>query len=429
MISAPDQPELSTTKGHILFVDDDAFYRQMAQSVLEDAGFEVTLAQDGETALELAHSEVFDLIVIDLSMPGLTGFDVIQRLHGPDGRPTIPTLVITGHEDTQSVETAFQVGASSFLAKPVNWVLFVHHVKFLLKAVRAESDLKTATRMAEFMNSLKTRLISTIVNDAQAPLKSAFGFATLMSQEADGPLSSPLYATWINEIHRALEKVVATHTKMLDFGRALSDTIQLSEQPFNLTRLVIDLANDMADLGVRRALRLDRQAVMTTPMAFNGDPALIGQALRVPLESAMKLSSRGSTVVISLSEQPNGDIAFSIVDSSATAVGSLQMPARPGNPNGSSNIEHSSSMRLMRSIIEAHGGTYDIKAEGSQTLRTVITLPRARRTSNEAVELNKASMLSSNAISARPKTGMAEGLAPPPIRAIRPTSAAPTKPL
>lgn len=375
----PDLGDDVAAKGHILFVDDDPFYRDMAAAALDDAGYDVTLAVDGASAIDLVQHETFDLVVVDLSMPGISGYDVIERLHGADGRPSIPTLVITGREDTQSVEQAFHVGASSFLAKPVNWVLFVHHVNFLLKSARAEADLKTATRMAEFMNSLKTRLISTIANDAQQPLKSAFGFATLMVQEADGPVSSPLYATWIAEIHRALEKVVATHTKMLDFGRALSETIELSEQPFNFSRLMMDLANDAAELGARRSIKLDRGRLPKAPLNFRGDPALISQALRVPLENAMRLSPRGSTVSIELSDTSTGDVLISIVDGSARAAGSLQTPARPGDFNSSVNFEHSSSMRLMRAIIEAHGGSFEVKAATSSTTITEVTLPRARR--------------------------------------------------
>jgi CheY-like chemotaxis protein len=124
----------------VLFADDDAFFRDMGAGALLDAGYDVVDAHDGASALAVLDQTQpnapapVDLIVLDLEMPGVSGYDVMTKIRAEHADQHIPIIVITGHEDTASVERAFTLGATSFLAKPLNWSLFVHHVKFVLKA-------------------------------------------------------------------------------------------------------------------------------------------------------------------------------------------------------------------------------------------------------------------------------------------------------
>ena len=195
---------LKAVRGHILFVDDDAFYRDLAVTALGEAGFQVSCAADGQDAVNAIARQHFDLVVLDLAMPGMSGFEVLEATRTALQKTDLPVLVITGHDDTSSVEQAFDLGATSFLAKPLNWLLFVHHVHFVLKSARAQSGLRDANRTADLMSKVKSRLVGTLVTEFQTPLRSAFSVATLLRQEADGPIESPLYKSLIADLYRAV---------------------------------------------------------------------------------------------------------------------------------------------------------------------------------------------------------------------------------
>ena len=127
-------------KKHVLVADDDPLVREIAASSLWSANYTVDLAEDGRDAIRKIREKHYDLAVIDLGMPGMNGFDVIKKIRAWDNSRNLPVIVITGSDDFKSIELAYQAGATSFLVKPINWTLFSHHVKYVMKAGVATVD-------------------------------------------------------------------------------------------------------------------------------------------------------------------------------------------------------------------------------------------------------------------------------------------------
>jgi len=133
--------ELSTA-AHLLVVDDDLMLRSMAAKTLQHAGFEVRDAASGEAALALFEERPSDLVLLDLMMPGLDGYEVCQRIRAtPDGE-RVPILMLTGRNDTESIELAYRHGATDFITKPINWTLLSHRVRYALRAARAAEAMR-----------------------------------------------------------------------------------------------------------------------------------------------------------------------------------------------------------------------------------------------------------------------------------------------
>lgn len=307
-------------QGRILFVDDDPFYRELASAALIEAGFIVVCAIDGPAALAEVEAAAFDLVVLDLALPGLSGFEVVSHIRDQLRKPDLPILVITGHDDTDSVARAFDLGVKSFLAKPLNWPLFVHHVNFVLKSARVQASLQDATRKAGFMSDLQTRLVNILVTEFQTPLRQAYGFSTLLRREADGPINSPLYANWIADLHQALDRLNVTHAKMLNFGRSLSEGITLNDEVFDLREtLAIAMAASL-DLIERRHLNLVQRLNFPAASRFRGDRVLIEQALRNLFDNAVRFSRRNSDICVGAELTTDGHLCLSITDSSPPLV-------------------------------------------------------------------------------------------------------------
>jgi diguanylate cyclase (GGDEF)-like protein/PAS domain S-box-containing protein len=124
----------------LLLVDDDALLRGMAAKTLQHAGFEVRAAADGAAALAQFAQEPFDLVLLDLVMPGLDGYEVCRRLRATEGGARLPILILTGLNDTESIELAYDRGATDFITKPINWTLLSHRVRYALR-ISAAADL------------------------------------------------------------------------------------------------------------------------------------------------------------------------------------------------------------------------------------------------------------------------------------------------
>jgi diguanylate cyclase (GGDEF)-like protein len=118
----------------VLVVDDDRVVRLLASRALARIGFDVEEAEDGERGLAAVDRCLPDLIVLDIEMPGIDGYEVCATLRGrPYGRD-VPVLMITGNGDGDAIDRSFEVGATDFIAKPFDWRLLEHRVRFLMRA-------------------------------------------------------------------------------------------------------------------------------------------------------------------------------------------------------------------------------------------------------------------------------------------------------
>lgn len=128
----------------ILLVDDDPILREFAIVHLSSETAEVRTAADGVEALEMLERSPVDLILLDLEMPKMDGFDVLQRLQEQEHTIDIPVIVVTGREDVGAIDRAFNAGATSFVVKPINWRLLSYQIRFVRRAWKTERILSRA---------------------------------------------------------------------------------------------------------------------------------------------------------------------------------------------------------------------------------------------------------------------------------------------
>lgn len=127
----------------ILVVDDDVTARVLMRAALCTCGYEVSLAEGGEDALRQFQARGFDMVMLDIDMPDLSGYAVCAAMRAQVGR-SLPILMVTGMNDVQSVECAYRSGATDFISKPFNWALIGHRVKYLLRAHQVLLELQDA---------------------------------------------------------------------------------------------------------------------------------------------------------------------------------------------------------------------------------------------------------------------------------------------
>jgi diguanylate cyclase (GGDEF)-like protein len=127
----------------ILIVDDDSDALMLMSATLEADGFLVSTASGGADALRQFRADAYDLVMLDVDMPGMTGYDVCAALRREAGE-LLPIIMVTGMDDVSSVDAAYRAGATDFIAKPISWALVGHRVRYLLRAYQIVRDLKTA---------------------------------------------------------------------------------------------------------------------------------------------------------------------------------------------------------------------------------------------------------------------------------------------
>jgi len=133
-------------KGSIIVIDDDKSVREIVARVLRDEGYEVVTAGNGREALERTARRSFDLVFLDIKMPGLHGLDVLTLLTA--GRPHTPVVILTGQVDSDTEEEALQRGAFAYLTKPcrVNEIADIANNLINSKQSSAEEGLNLANQ-------------------------------------------------------------------------------------------------------------------------------------------------------------------------------------------------------------------------------------------------------------------------------------------
>jgi len=115
-----DKPDLRFAGKSILTIEDDPTQRVMIQKTLEKSGFTVFSAEDGPKGLEAAQSKRPDVILLDVVLPGMRGYDVCRKLKSDERTKNIPVLFLTSMDDPKEVIAQYDLGADVHLAKPIN---------------------------------------------------------------------------------------------------------------------------------------------------------------------------------------------------------------------------------------------------------------------------------------------------------------------
>ncbi|MFO7649120.1 MULTISPECIES: response regulator transcription factor [Halomonas] len=119
----------------VLVVDDEANIVLSLEFLMQQAGFEVVTAEDGETALERVAEGAPDLVLLDISLPGISGFDVLERLRADPDHARLPIIMLTAHGREVEREKGMALGADDYITKPFSTQALVDKVKTLLAEV------------------------------------------------------------------------------------------------------------------------------------------------------------------------------------------------------------------------------------------------------------------------------------------------------
>ena len=155
-----------SNSGHILIIDDEATLRQTMARILQQAGFEVTTAENGEQGLSFIKTTNFDLIFMDLRMPGMAGMDVLKLIHA--GYPNLPVILFTAQPDLNSAVEALRNGATDYLLKPLKPQAVIERAQSILANQQKENRKREITLQIEALQAELKSLTSGQTGPLQA---------------------------------------------------------------------------------------------------------------------------------------------------------------------------------------------------------------------------------------------------------------------
>jgi two-component system sensor histidine kinase/response regulator len=362
--------------GKVLVVDDEPQNVMLLQDLLEARGYRVWTAGDGENGLMLAREHNPDVVLLDVMMPGLNGFDVCRRLKTEPNTAMIPVLLVTALDAREDRLAGIDAGASDFISKPIDSADLLLRVRNAVATKRLHDQLSTQLRRLQELEAARDTLTHMVVHDLRSPLTGLIGYIELLGTIAreTGNAEAMEYTTDAQAIASRLTEMVS---QVLDVSRLEAGRMPLSVAE---TDLVLLLPAAVGGLGVTPAGLSVVYELPNEPVPVSCDAAVIGRVVANLVGNAYKFTRRNGEVRIGL-VQRNGRVRFSVTDQGPGVAPEYRQRIFDKFwqvPSGGSAGARSSGLGLTfcKLAVEAHRGEVGVESAETGGARFWVELPR-----------------------------------------------------
>ncbi|MCA9529113.1 MAG: hybrid sensor histidine kinase/response regulator [Myxococcales bacterium] len=303
----------------ILHIEDDPNNRRLVEKLLVAAGHEVIEAASGLEGLRLAEAEHPDLVLVDINVPDLDGYEVTLRLRSKRPLAGVPIVAITAEGDR---ETSIAVGADGFIAKPIDAPNFVATIERFLsgysdrpaaaglgderlrglsqKLVERLEDkvveLSDANRRLEQMARLRREFLRNVSHELATPMTPVVGYLRLLLNEELGPLT-PLQRKCLGSIESSTQRLRGVVDTMLDVSSLESGRMHYYERDYDFGQVAVKAVDQtrtrLDDAGIELVFEPPSE-----PMLARGDADKLERAMVHVLDNAMKFTPKGGRVAV-----------------------------------------------------------------------------------------------------------------------------------
>ncbi len=293
--------EINPSEYKILIVDDVMSNVLLLKTLLGNEKFEIATASHGAQALEMMDTEHPDLVLLDVMMPGMDGFEVAARLKANPATAGVPIIFLTALNSTTDIVKGFKAGASDFISKPFNREELIIRVYHQISLVAAKRIILSKTEELKRTIAGRDKLYSVIAHDLRSPMGSIKMVLNMLilnlPVEKIGQEMYDLLAT----ANQTTENVFSLLDNLLKWTKSQTGKLSVVYQDFDLTSVadsVIEIFNMVA--GVKKiTIEEDKPA----EMMVKGDIDMIKTVIRNLLSNAIKFSNAGSKVQVKVTEK------------------------------------------------------------------------------------------------------------------------------
>lgn len=343
----------------ILIVDDDRLNIRILTGILRSQGYTLADADSGERALEVYPQFRPDLVLLDVVMPGINGFETCRTLKRTYGDNCAPIVFITAKNESDDVVEGLTAGGVDYLPKPFQAKEVVARIRTHLHALLMAEQQKSLVDQLSKANAAKNRFLGMAAHDLRNPLASIRGLAEFLRDGVVGPLT-PDQLDLVTTIHSASQSMLSMVNELLDVATIESGELKLHREAMNVGELIeksVYLAN--IDAAKKQTHIVFQPA--GGPVTARLDAAKIQQVVDNLLSNAVKYSPPGSTVTVALRTEADRchvgvtDQGPGIPENERDRLFKdfSRLSVRPTAGEKSTGL----GLAICRNIVEAHGGT------------------------------------------------------------------------
>lgn len=368
----------ATEQGAILVVDDNEINRDLLSRRLERQGYTVAVANSGRRALEMLIAEKFDLVLLDIVMPEMNGYQVLEHLKADEQLRHIPVIMLSSLDDLDSIVRCIEIGAEDYLSKPFNPVLLRARIDASLEKKRLRDHevylferLQENYKRLQELEALRDSLTQMIIHDLRTPLTSiTTGLQTITLM---GELSE-MQSEMLNMAIQGGQTLLGMINDLLDISKMEDGSLRLEYSDVAPADVINHAVQQVALLARDKSLMLTTRIASDLPL-LPADEDKLRRILVNLLGNAVKFTPAGGTITISACLQPPDHpttqpsfVLFSVADTGEGIPREAferifekfgQVETRKSGRKMSTGL----GLTFCKMAVEAHGGRIWVESE------------------------------------------------------------------
>ncbi len=368
----------------VLIIDDEEIVLDSCQQILAGNNFDIRTAQDGNVGVSLITEFQPDLVFVDLKMPGISGFEVLERINEVD--PTIVAIVITGFATINSAVEAMQKGAFDFLPKPFT----PDELRLITRRGLEKRKLVLETlALRREKEMLRNHFAAIVSHELKSPLAAVQQYLMALSSELSDQLSDDQTRRFERMQTRIDDLMKLIHTWL----RAMTvdiDNIRENFGPTSIPDVVSKAVESVQSHAIRKNISIET-SMQEKIASVNGDEGTLVEAVVNLIGNSVKYSPIGSEIAVTVEETE--DQIFIAVQDNGIGISEEDLPFifedfYTGKTKQNTEKSSGLGLALTRRIIEAHEGSISVESVLGQGSTFEICLPILENINSEKLIKN-----------------------------------------
>ena len=273
----------------ILIVDDVQLNLDLMKEILSEKGYQIATAINGKSAIAKAKAHKFDLILLDVVLPDIDGFEVCSHLKSYPQTRDIPIIFLTAKKEKDSIIKGFQLGAVDYIPKPFSKEELLARVNLHLTLRKTQDELIQSKDMAEAAAKAKAIFLANMSHEIRTPLNGIIGMIDILKRTQ----LTKEQVEYIDIINISGENLVMIINDVLDFSKIEAGQITFEHIRFNLSDEVNEVVKILKYKAVQNNLELSYQIDADVPELLIGDPLRLKQVLINLCNNSIKFTTEG----------------------------------------------------------------------------------------------------------------------------------------
>ncbi len=283
MIINPDDPY------NVMIVDDVPDNIKVVANILKEEGYKLFFATNGSDALAKVKSDKFDLILLDVMMPEIDGFEVCRQVKNDPATQDIPIIFLTARTDTESIIKGFELGAMDYVTKPFNNAELLARVKTHLTLQRAKEELKA-------LNATKDKFFSIIAHDLKSPFTVLLGLTDLLFDNIENYSKDDIKGI-IDDLRVSANTIYALLKNLLAWSRLQRGLMEHFPEKIYLNEIVRH--NVFLFRSGAEQKRITLRNLVQKKITAYADHNMVDTVIRNLISNALKFTDTGGTIEVS----------------------------------------------------------------------------------------------------------------------------------